>query len=105
MSEHRPNKINNPQRKAMREGRAAGASIRELAEKFGVSHRAVHYHVYDIPVDARREKRVRPPKFDRDEILLMVGQGYSQSQIARHFKASPSTINKALARMEWKAAA
>jgi hypothetical protein len=105
MRERRPNKLNSLQIKALRREREAGATIRELADKFDVSHRAVHYHVYDIPVDARREKRVRPPKFDRDEILILLGQGYSQSAIARHFKASPSTINKALARMEWKAAA
>lgn len=98
--EHRPNKINNLQRQAIRRRRAQGENIAVLAAEFNVSTLAIRYHTKDI-----KPKKARYLAEYEDEILLMVGQGYSQTAIAKHFGVSPGAINKALARMEWKAAA
>jgi transposase len=100
MTEQRPNKINNPQRQEIRRRRAQGELITDLAKAFNVSTLAIRYHTKDI-----KPKKARYLEEHETEILLMVGQGYSQTAIARHFKVTPGAICKVLARMEWKAAA
>jgi len=100
-----PNKLSNLQVKAIRRERAKGTALSVLAEEHSVTRAAIAYHCTDIKVDARSLRRTKATRIDPDAILLMVGHGYSQSAIARHFGVSPGAINKALARMEWKAAA
>lgn len=96
MTEQRPNKINNLQRKAIRERRARGELITTLAAEFGVSTLAIRYHTKDI----RPQKRNTILEVRRDEIIEMLAFGKSQSEIARHFGVVPSAINHALKRLE-----
>jgi len=84
----------------IRQDRSRGLMPAEIAARYGV------------PVDRVRHltRNIKPTKRvfleDRsEEILLLVGQGLSQREIARRLGVTSSAINKALARMEWKAAA
>ena len=96
MTEHRPNKINNLQRKAIRDRRAKGELISDLAAEFGVSTLAIRYHTKDI----KPQKRNTILERRKDEIVEMLAYGKSQSEIARHFGVVPSAINHALKRLE-----
>lgn len=95
-SNSRPNKLNNPQRNELRRRRAAGELIPALAEAFGVSTLTVRYHTKDI----RPVKRNTITEQRRDEIVMMLAYGHSQSAIARHFGLKPSSICHALKRLE-----
>ena len=72
----------------------------ELAERYSVPVWFARYHTRDIQPAKRTFLADK-----EDEILMLVGLGHTQSDIAHQLGVSPSSINKALARMEWKAAA
>jgi DNA-binding CsgD family transcriptional regulator len=84
----------------MEADRSKGDSFAEIAARYGLKADFVR----------NRTKHIQPVKrvFLEDkaeEILLLIGLGHSQSEVARQLGVAPSSINKALARMEWKAAA
>ena len=84
----------------IRKARGEGYMPAEIADRYDVPVKTVRNLIRDI-VPAKRTFLA-----DREsEILMLVGLGHTQSDIARQLGVSPSSINKALARMEWRAAA
>lgn len=84
----------------IRRDRSKGHSPAEIANRYGVTASTVRTLTKDI-VPAKRTFLADK----EDEILLMIGLGHSQREIARRLGVTSGAINKALARMEWKAAA
>lgn len=99
-----PNKLNALQVKEIRRRRMQGETAKSLAEAFGVTPATIRYQTKGIK--PRLIKYMRNwAQIDEARVLMLYGLGYSQSEIARQMNAHPSTINKTLARLEWKAAA
>lgn len=98
-----PNKLNSLHIKEIRKLRREGMTVTELGHKFGVTSQTISYHTKGI--NPRLERIFRPvARIDEAKVLYLYALGHSQSEIARQVGANPSTICKALARMEARAA-
>ena len=85
---------------AIKSDRAKGDSPAEIAARYGVKPAFVRYQTRDIYPTKRMFLEDKA-----EEMLLLIGLGHSQSEVARQLGVAASSVNKALARMEWKAAA
>lgn len=100
-----PNKLNSRQVKEIRIRVARGERPSDIAPHYGVKPQTISYHTKDIPKRVARFARKVPPRIDEAKVLYLYALGHSQSEIARQVGADPSTICKALTRMEQRAAA
>jgi hypothetical protein len=105
--EQRPNKLNSRHIKELNKRltarRKTGETLTEIAAAFGVTHQTVAYHASKLPPSVQF-KPVRP-QVDEAEVLRLYGIHMNQSVVAGELGVPLKAVSRALARMEWKAAA
>ncbi|MDG2570634.1 hypothetical protein P7L87_24040 [Vibrio parahaemolyticus] len=77
--------------------------MQAIAADFGVTYQTVNYHAKKLPGPIRY-KRIRP-QVDDAEVLRLYGIHMNKGTVAGELGIPLKAISKALARMEWKAAA
>ncbi|WP_262027127.1 hypothetical protein [Microvirga sp. Mcv34] len=104
--ERKPNKLNSLRIKSLNERLAARRQTKEtltqIADDFGVTLQTVAYHAKKLPPSIRFKAS---QQLDDAEVLRLYGVHMSLKLVAQELGVSSPAVSKALARMEWKAAA
>jgi transposase len=76
-----------------------GLSLREIAERFGVSHQAIHNRLERVDTKFRHTKQIRKTLNEKVLRRLYSEEGLNKAELARKFGVSNNLISSELKRL------